>query len=130
MQSLSAEGCQGVAGLWGEQARLGPESGAVCGVPEDWMPQMRQMHADLVGAPGLQGAGEQAGGRAAGVRGGGRAPGVLARGGVNRSSTCQWVTAARPLLRTACLSRACGWRPSGASIVPFGVPGAPQTTAR
>src|SRR6476620_8556321 len=67
MQSLSAKSCQGVAGLWSKQARLGPESGAVCGVPEDWMPQMRQMHADLVGAPGLQGAGEQAGARGLGA---------------------------------------------------------------
>src|SRR6187551_2100706 len=67
MQSLSAKGCQGVAGLWGEQARLGPESGAVGGVPQDWMPQMRQMHADLMGASGLQGAGEQAGDRGPGA---------------------------------------------------------------
>src|SRR6188474_3265645 len=63
MQSLSAKGCQGVAGSWGKKARLGPESSAIRGVPQNWMAQMRQMHADLVGASGLQGAGEQAGDR-------------------------------------------------------------------
>src|ERR1044071_6500832 len=67
MQSLSAKGRQSLPGPWGKQARLGPEPGAVGGVPQNWMPQMSQVDADLVGSPGLQGTGEQARDRGLGV---------------------------------------------------------------
>src|SRR5262245_55373491 len=67
MQSLPFKSRQSVARLWSKQARLGPESGAVGGVAQNWVPQMGQVHADLVGASGFQGAGEQAGDRALGA---------------------------------------------------------------
>src|SRR5262245_61548686 len=68
MQSLPFKSRQGVARLWRKKARLGSESGAVGGVAQNWVPQMGEVHANLVGAPGFQGAGEQAGdvGRSAG----------------------------------------------------------------
>src|ERR1044072_5494118 len=69
MQGLSAKGSQGVAGLRSKETRLGPESGAVGGVAPNWMPQMRQVHADLMGAPGFEGAGEHARDRGLGARG-------------------------------------------------------------
>src|SRR5713226_4365342 len=54
MQSLSAKGLQGGLGVWAEPAGFGLESGAVGGIAQD-----------LMGAAGLQGAGEQAGDRLA-----------------------------------------------------------------
>src|SRR5262245_55094644 len=67
MQSLPFKSCQSVACLRTKKARLGSESGAVGGVAQNWMPQMGQVHADLVGASGFQGAGEQAGDRGLGA---------------------------------------------------------------
>src|SRR6185436_17758286 len=67
MQSLSAKGRQGLAGLCREKARLGLKSSAVRGVAQNCMAQVGKMHADLVRASGLQGAGEQAGDRGLGA---------------------------------------------------------------
>ena len=64
MQRLAAERQRG-AGLRAEQAGLGLEAGAVGGVAQDRVADMGQMHPDLVGAAGFQGAGEQAGDRLA-----------------------------------------------------------------
>ena len=41
MQSLSFKSRQSLAGFWRKKARLGPESSAVGGVPQNWMAQMR-----------------------------------------------------------------------------------------
>ncbi len=71
------------------------------------MADMGQMDADLVGAAGFQPAGEQARHRLA--VGAGIALQHLPMGDRPRG---------RPS-RTAILSRACGWRPSGASTVPL-----------
>src|SRR5664280_481143 len=65
MQRLSSKTLQYRAGGGGQQAGLGLEAGAVAGVAHDWMPDMGEMHPDLVGAAGLQRAGQQAGDRLA-----------------------------------------------------------------
>src|ERR1019366_10441365 len=65
MQGLSAKGLQGGLGLRAEPAGLGLEAGAVAGVAQDGVADMGKVDPDLVGAAGLQGAGEQAGDRLA-----------------------------------------------------------------
>jgi len=61
MQSLSAKGLQGRPSLWAEATGFGPEAGPVGRVPKNGVPDMRQVHADLVGTPRFEGAGEEAG---------------------------------------------------------------------
>ena len=63
MQSLSAKGLQGRPSLWAEATSFGPEAGPVGCVPKNGVPDMRQVHADLVGTPRFEGAGEEAGQR-------------------------------------------------------------------
>src|ERR1035437_1367703 len=65
MQGLPSKTFQGGAGGGGKQAGLGLEAGAVAGVAQDRMADMGQMHSNLVGAAGLQGARQQAGDRLA-----------------------------------------------------------------
>src|SRR5450759_4240211 len=65
MQGLSSKTFQDSAGGGGKQAGLGLEAGAVAGVAQDRMADMGQMHSNLVGAAGLQGASQQAGDRLA-----------------------------------------------------------------
>src|ERR1035437_8333801 len=65
MQGLPSKTFQDGAGGGGKQAGLGLEAGAVAGVAQDRMPDMGQMHSNLVGAAGLQGASQQAGDRLA-----------------------------------------------------------------
>src|SRR5690349_6740484 len=61
MQSLSAKGLQGSPSLWVEATGFGPEPGPVGGVPKNGVPDMREVHADLVGTPRFEGTGEKAG---------------------------------------------------------------------
>ena len=75
------------------------------------------MHADLVRAAGLQPAGDQARDR-------------LAVAPAKRSQQLPMRDRRRGRPAHGRLSRACGWRSSGASIVPCGRAGAPQTRAR
>src|SRR5665811_1986359 len=65
MQGVPSKTFQGGAGGGGKQAGLGLEAGAVAGVAQDRMADMGQMHSNLVGAAGLQGASQQAGDRLA-----------------------------------------------------------------
>src|SRR5450759_1445870 len=65
MQGLPSKTFQGGAGGGGKQAGLGLEAGAVASVAQDRMADMGQMHSNLVGAAGLQGASQQAGDRLA-----------------------------------------------------------------
>ena len=65
MQRLSAKGMQGGLGLRAQPARLALKAGGVGLVAQDRVPDMREMHADLVGAAGLQRARQQAGHRLA-----------------------------------------------------------------
>ena len=60
MQSLSAKTRQRGAGFRASQAGFGLEAGAVCGVAQDRMADMGEMHPDLVGAAGFQGACQEA----------------------------------------------------------------------
>src|SRR5262249_34198922 len=60
MQSLSAKGGKRGSGVLGELASLGLEAAAVDGVAEQRMPDRGEVDADLVGAPGLEPAGEKA----------------------------------------------------------------------
>src|SRR5665647_3586009 len=65
MQGLSAKTLQSGFCLGAEPAGFGLESGAVGGVAQDRMADMGQMHPDLMGPAGFEGAGEQAGDRLA-----------------------------------------------------------------
>src|SRR5262245_66119172 len=60
MQSLSAKGVERGSGIVGELIRLGLEAAAVDGVAEERMPDRGEVDADLVGAPGVEPAGDQA----------------------------------------------------------------------
>src|SRR5262249_58277274 len=60
MQSLSAKGRERGFGVVGELASLGFEAAAVDGVAEERMPDRGEVDADLVGAPRLKPAGDQA----------------------------------------------------------------------
>src|SRR6476620_11267 len=60
MQSLPSKGLQRLLGPGRQPARLGFEAGAVGGVAQKRMAGMRQMDPDLVGAPGLEAALDQA----------------------------------------------------------------------
>src|SRR5258708_4855337 len=65
MQGLSAKGLEGRSGLGGEAGGLGLEASAIDVVAEERMADRGKMDADLMGAPGLQPAGQQAGDRRA-----------------------------------------------------------------
>ena len=60
MQGLPSERVERSARRRRKQAGLGFEAGAIGLVAQDRMPDVRKMHADLVGAAGFQRAGEQA----------------------------------------------------------------------
>src|SRR5262249_33450979 len=60
MQSLSAKGGEGGSGAVGELASLGLEAAAIDVVAEEGMSDRGEVDADLVGAPGLEPAGDQA----------------------------------------------------------------------
>src|SRR5262249_2193543 len=60
MQSLSAKGGERGSGVVGELTSLGLEAAAVDVVAEERMPDRGEVDADLVGAPGLEPAGDQA----------------------------------------------------------------------
>src|SRR5689334_1130466 len=60
MEGLSAKGREGVARSRREVRRLGLEAGGVDLIAEQGMADMGQMDPDLVGAAGLQLAGEEA----------------------------------------------------------------------
>ena len=119
VQGLSAKGLRALARAFsGKQRRLGLEARAVGVVAEQRMADMGQMHPDLVGAAGLQPAGEQARDRLS----------VGSGVGFQQLPVGDRLAAVRrgpPACRAPC-----GWRSSGASIVPFGRSGAPQTKAR
>ena len=78
---------------------------------------MGEMHADLMGAPGLQRAFDQRGDR------------LLAATESLDHAPMGHGLASFPG-STAILVRLVGWRPIGASMVPCGRDGAPQTSAR
>ena len=63
MEGLPPEGGQGCLRLRAEVAGLGLEVGAVDGIAQQGMPDMGEVHPDLMGAPGLELAGEQRGDR-------------------------------------------------------------------
>src|SRR3954468_6936635 len=63
MQGLSCKGIKGLACVFGQQDGLGPETRPVGVVAEQRMPDMGQMHPDLMRPPGLQPAGGQGGDR-------------------------------------------------------------------
>ena len=94
--------------------RLGLEPGAIDGVAEEWMADMGHMHPDLMRAPRLQPACDEAG----------RAEPPLDPPMGRRASR------PRSALTTAIFSRWRGWRPSGASTMPASASSAPQTSAR
>src|SRR5262249_21936166 len=60
MQSLSAKGFERGFGVVGELIRLGLEAAAIDVVAEQGVPDRGEVDADLVGAPGLEPAGDQA----------------------------------------------------------------------
>src|SRR5260370_31210796 len=60
MQSLSAKGRERGSGVVGELASLGLEAAAIDGVAEEGMPDRGEVDADLMGAPGLEPAGDEA----------------------------------------------------------------------
>jgi len=117
VQRLPSERRERGTGALGQADGLGLEARAVGVVTEQWMTRMGEVYPNLVGAPGLKPAGQKAGHR-------------LAITPLICSKISQWVTASRPSWRIAWLSRAWGWRPIGASIVPLGRSGMPQTNAR
>src|SRR5262249_24750467 len=59
MQSLSAKGVERGSGIVGELASLGLEAAAIDAVAEEGMPDRGAVDADLVGAPGLEPAGDE-----------------------------------------------------------------------
>src|SRR6478752_6197402 len=65
MQSLSAKIPQGRSRFGPKPADLGPEAGAIGRIAQDRVPDMGEVHPDLVGAAGFQSAGQQAGDRLA-----------------------------------------------------------------
>src|SRR2546429_5687047 len=60
MQCLSAKGFQRGFGFGGELIRLGLEAASVDFIAEEGVPDGGEVDADLVGAPGLEAAGDQA----------------------------------------------------------------------
>src|SRR6266481_6751285 len=60
MQSLSAKGRERGSGVVGELAGLVLEAAAIDGVAEERMPDRGEVDADLMGAPGLEPAGDEA----------------------------------------------------------------------
>src|SRR5262249_47913841 len=60
MQSLSAKGIERGSGVVAELASLGFEAAAIDGVAEERMPDRGEVDADLMGAPGVELAGDQA----------------------------------------------------------------------
>src|SRR5829696_3318466 len=63
MQGLPSKSLQGSGGRRQQSGSLGPKTGAVDAIAQQGMADMGEMDSDLVGAPGLQPAGEQAGDR-------------------------------------------------------------------
>src|SRR5260370_36883945 len=60
MQSLSAKGLERGSCVVGELASLGLEAAAIDGVAEERMPDRGEVDANLMRAPGLEPAGEEA----------------------------------------------------------------------
>src|SRR5262245_32655700 len=60
MQSLSAKGRERDSGVVGEMIRFGLEAAAIDRVAEERMPDRSEVDADLMRAPGLEPAGDQA----------------------------------------------------------------------
>src|SRR5258707_7497379 len=60
MQSLSAKGLERGSGVVGELASLGLEAAAIDRVAEEGMPDRGEVDADLMRAPGLEPAGDEA----------------------------------------------------------------------
>src|SRR5258708_19507684 len=60
MQSLSAKGLERGSGVVGELASLGLEAAAIDRVAEEGMPDRGEGDADLMRAPGLEPAGDEA----------------------------------------------------------------------
>src|SRR6266568_8296947 len=60
MQGLSAKGVERGSGVVSELIRLGLEATAIDVVAEQGMPDRGEVDADLVGAPGLEPAGDEA----------------------------------------------------------------------
>src|ERR1700730_3174496 len=60
MQGLSAKGLQSGAGLGPELAGLGLEAGSVGRIAQGGVVNMGEMHPDLVGASGVERAGQEA----------------------------------------------------------------------
>src|SRR6516162_3560 len=60
MQSLSAKGLERGSGVVAELIRFGFEAAAIDGVAEERMPDRGEVDADLMRAPGLEPAGDEA----------------------------------------------------------------------
>src|SRR5262245_19497228 len=65
VQRLAAKGRNGGLGSLRKLAGLGPKAGPVLGIADEGVAEGSKMHPDLVGAPGLQPALDQAGDRLA-----------------------------------------------------------------
>src|SRR5690349_12811973 len=63
MQGLPSKGAKGLLCLGGQVGGLGAEAGSVDIVSHQRMADMRQVHADLMGAAGLEAASKEAGNR-------------------------------------------------------------------
>src|SRR5215470_6835679 len=60
MQGLSSKGCERISSCFRELGRLGLEARSVDRITQQWVTDMGEVDADLVGPAGLQFAGEQA----------------------------------------------------------------------
>src|SRR5262245_16532342 len=60
MQRLSSKGCERISGCFRELGRFGLEARPVDRITHQWVTNMGEMDADLVGPASLQVAGEQA----------------------------------------------------------------------
>src|SRR5690606_3972513 len=80
VQHLPSEGFDGRPQVRRQGVRLGREAGSVDVIADERVPDMREMHADLMGAARLQPAGEERGARAEALRNGVVRQGMTAAG--------------------------------------------------
>src|SRR5438094_7387852 len=60
MEGLSAKGIQCITGFWPQPAGFGLKSATVCHIAHNRVPDMGEMHPDLMGAPCFQSTGDKA----------------------------------------------------------------------